>query len=92
MSEFDVKKTKRYQNAVQGRDWQTCDLMFEEFNFLKKQLAEKDAENKKLREALKFYADINNWSYQQIIDDISEINGSLEGGKLARKTLKELDE
>jgi hypothetical protein len=31
---FDVKETKRYEQAVQSRDWQTCDLMFDEFNFL----------------------------------------------------------
>lgn len=54
-------------------------------------IKELQAKNKKLREALNFYADINNWSYQQIIDDLSEVNGSLEGGKLARKTLGELD-
>lgn len=51
-------------------------------------IKELQAENKKLRECVEFYADTNNWSYQQIIDDVSEVNGSLEGGKLARKTLK----
>ena len=56
------------------------------------ELTKLKSENKKLRECVEFYADTNNWSYQQIIDDISEVNGSLEGGKLARKTLKEIDE
>ena len=40
MSDFDVKKTKRYQDAVQSRDWETCDLMFDEFEFLQKRIDE----------------------------------------------------
>lgn len=44
-----------------------------------------------LREAekvIEFYADENNWSYQQIIDDVSDIKGSLEAGKHARQYLE----
>jgi len=40
MNNFDVKTTKRYQKAVQDRDWQTCDLMFDEFEFLQKRIDE----------------------------------------------------
>lgn len=50
------------------------------------------AENKKLREALSFYADTSNWSYQQIIDDVSDVNGSLEGGAKAREYFEKYGE
>lgn len=39
---------------------------------------------KEAEEIIKFYADTINWSYQQIIDDVSEVKGSLEAGKHAR--------
>jgi hypothetical protein len=41
---------------------------------------------------IEFYADINNWSYQQIIDDVSDVNGSLEAGKRAREYKKKWSE
>lgn len=46
-------------------------------------------ENKKLVDALKFYADRMNWSFDQIMtEDIYRANG----GKLARQVLKEIGE
>lgn len=65
----------------------------------KQQLKQKDKRIDELQkaldiaiEAVEFYGDVNNWSYQQIIDDISEINGSLEGGKKARQAKQQIDE
>jgi hypothetical protein len=66
---------------------------------LEQQLKQKDKRIDELQkaldiaiEAVEFYGDVNNWSYQQIIDDISEINGSLEGGKKARQAKQQIDE
>jgi len=39
---------------------------------------------KEAESVIEFYGDANNWSYQQVIDDVSEVNGSLEAGKCAR--------
>lgn len=65
-------------------------------------------ENKKLKEALQFYADIDNWKlsgekesykFTQIINDIGEGEFTIDdetdenvGGKLARRVLNELRE
>ncbi len=56
-------------------------------------------ENKKLREALEFYADMNHWqdlnkgapSFRKMVAyDNEKIEGAMYAGKLARKTLREL--
>jgi hypothetical protein len=59
---------------------------------LKLEITQLKEDKEKLIEALEFYGNPNNWSYGQIIDDISEVNGSLEAGKLARKVLSEVKE
>ena len=43
----------------------------------------KDAES-----VIEFYANPNNYSYSQIIDDESDVNGSLEAGKKAREYMQ----
>ena len=57
------------------------------------------AENKKLKEALKFYADKDNWqmlnsgapAYRRMNSyDSEKIENAIYAGKLARKTLKDL--
>jgi hypothetical protein len=60
-------------------------------------LAQKESEEKikKLREALEFYANTNNWKsgFSLKVDDtkLTETNGLRRGGKLARKVLKEIE-
>lgn len=43
----------------------------------------KDAE-----EVIRFYSNSNSYSYSQVIDDESDVNGSLSAGKKAREYFK----
>lgn len=83
MSEFNPKHTKKYQQAVKNRDWQTCDLIYEEFNFLKEIIDKLEAENKKLRECVEFYDQVHRLNYCVDLDKVEAF---------ARKTLKKIKE
>jgi hypothetical protein len=50
--EFDVKETKRYGNAVASRDWQTCDFMYEEFEFLSEKVIKLQARLEEAEEVI----------------------------------------
>lgn len=69
-----------------------CDHQHKEIEELEQQLKQTQDRLKDAEGALSKYADVNNWSYQQIIDDISEVNGSLEGGAEAREYFKKYGE
>lgn len=51
MSKFGTN-TKKYAEAMQWRDWETCNLICEEHEILLQQIQHTESENKKLREEL----------------------------------------
>ena len=57
---------------------------------LETKLADSKEKLKIAVDTLEFYADVGNWSYSQILDDISSVKGSLESGKTARNTLEKI--
>jgi len=94
--------SKKYAEAMQWRDWQTCELICAEHEELLQTIL---ALESKLAEAVKvieFYGEMNNWrdsakgfdsgEMDQIEND-SEIHlGILWGGKRAREFLNKMSE
>lgn len=86
MSEFDPKTLPRYQQAVQFRDWDTCKLMYEEFNFLKDELKQKDEIIKLLLSAVEYvdahlYANMDDCIEDKIEQTLEKYNEITEKGE-----------
>ena len=81
----------------------TVDEFYEDWQKLRKENENLKGENEKLKEALEFYADKNNWvkdrhetpTYMSVISprDLEETKRKkIIGGKLARQVLKEVND
>jgi len=87
-----ISRIKKDLGLIQDKIYFEITVVVEENEKLKNQLKQTQDRLKDAESALSKYADVNNWSYQQIIDDISEVNGSLEGGAEAREYFKKYGE
>lgn len=92
MSDENLDLTKLDKNEICHIKCHQRKAYQKEIQKLEKQLKQTQDRLKDAEDALSKYADVNNWSYQQIIDDISEVNGSLEGGAEAREYFKKYGE
>ena len=96
------RSRKMSDEDINAKKWfEECSKYFTRCSKLEQQLAERDAENKMMRECLEFYADEINWSNfvefndqlndWESFDDFSE-DGCDKGGKRAREVLNKLKE
>ena len=56
------------------------------------ELEKLQAENKKLRDALRFYASGDSWNLKEYFDSKDNENWELTGGKLARSVLRKVEQ
>lgn len=91
--------TKKYAEAMERRDWQTCDLICEEHECLQKELSQLKADNELMRECIEFYASPYNWhckdespcAFRILVSDRSETPKAAQtGGKRAREVLESI--
>ena len=62
----DFKSFKKYQEAIQNRDWQTCDLIADENEALLKQVKKLQTENERLRALAEMVEDHRKMPHQHI--------------------------
>ena len=62
MSDYGAK-SKKYAEAIQWRDWQTCDLIVEEHESLLVEIQKLKADREIMIAALKFYASWKSWDH-----------------------------